>query len=187
MREMQPTRFEEIVAVLGLYRPGPMEFIPNYTNRKHGREEITYRHPALEPILAETYGIIVYQEQIIRIAAELAGYTPGEADLMRQAAAFVTWMHETWPSATADIESSGTMLRDGQVISARMDVVVDADDELVMIDHKTLRGEFRPATVVVDYQEQLQLYEELLRAVLPDGRRVRSMVNLVLQGVAVAG
>jgi ATP-dependent helicase/nuclease subunit A len=108
------------------------------------------------------------------------------ADLMRQAAAFVTWMHETWPSATADVESSGTMLRDGQVISARMDVVVDADDEHVVIDHKTLRGEFWPATVMVDYQEQLQLYEDLLRAVLPDGRRVRSMVNLVLQGVAVA-
>ena len=85
LREMRPTRFEEIVAVLGLYRPGPMEFIQNYIERKHGREEITYRHQALEPILAETYGIIVYQEQIIRIAAELAGYTPGEADLMRQA------------------------------------------------------------------------------------------------------
>lgn len=87
LREMQPTQFEEIVAVLGLYRPGPMQFIPNYVNRKFGREEVRYHHPALEPILAETYGIIVYQEQIIRIAAELAGYTPAEADLMRRAVA----------------------------------------------------------------------------------------------------
>jgi len=85
LREMQPTEFRDIVAVLALYRPGPMQFIPNYINRKFGREEVTYRHPALEPILAETYGIIVYQEQIIRIASELAGYTPAEADLMRRA------------------------------------------------------------------------------------------------------
>jgi DNA polymerase-3 subunit alpha len=85
IREMQPTEFRDIVAVLALYRPGPMQFIPNYISRKFGREEVTYHHPALEPILAETYGIIVYQEQIIRIASELAGYTPAEADLMRRA------------------------------------------------------------------------------------------------------
>lgn len=108
-------------------------------------------------------------------------------DLMRQACAFVAWMREMWPSAAADIESSATMLRDGQVISARMDVVVDADDEHVVIDHKALRGEFTPVTVVANYQEQLQLYENILRAALPDGRRVRSMVNLVLQGAVVVG
>ncbi|NLG48997.1 MAG: DNA polymerase III subunit alpha, partial [Chloroflexi bacterium] len=85
LREMQPSEFRDIVAVLSLYRPGPMQFIPNYINRKFGREEVTYHHPLLEPILAETYGIIVYQEQIIRIARDLAGYTPGEADLMRRA------------------------------------------------------------------------------------------------------
>jgi len=85
LREMQPTEFRDIVAVLALYRPGPMQFIPNYISRKFGREEISYHHPSLEPILAETYGIIVYQEQIIRIASELAGYTPAEADLMRRA------------------------------------------------------------------------------------------------------
>ena len=85
LREMQPTEFKEIVAVLALYRPGPMAFIPNYIARKFGREELIYHHPSLEPILAETYGIIVYQEQIIKIASELAGYTPAEADLMRRA------------------------------------------------------------------------------------------------------
>ena len=85
LREMQPTEFREIVAVLALYRPGPMQFIPNYINRKFGREEVTYRHPLLEPILAETYGIIVYQEQILQIASSLAGYTLAEADLMRRA------------------------------------------------------------------------------------------------------
>jgi len=85
LRDMQPTELKEIIAVLALYRPGPMQFIPNYINRKFGREDIEYRHPLLEPILAETYGIIVYQEQIIQIASQLAGYTLAEADLMRRA------------------------------------------------------------------------------------------------------
>ena len=85
LRDMQPTEFEEIVAVLGLYRPGPMAYIPSFINRKFGREPVTYLHPTLEPILAETYGIIVYQEQILEIASELAGYSPAEADLMRRA------------------------------------------------------------------------------------------------------
>jgi len=85
MREMQPTDFKDIVALLALSRPGPMQFIPNYISRKFGREDVTYLHPTLEPILAETHGIIVYQEQIISIATELAGYSAAEADLMRRA------------------------------------------------------------------------------------------------------
>lgn len=82
---MQPKKFEHIIATISLYRPGPMEYIDTYIRRMHGEEEVTYRHPKLEPILAETYGIIVYQEQIIRIASELAGYSPGEADTIRKA------------------------------------------------------------------------------------------------------
>ncbi len=85
LMEMRPTRFDHIVAAISLYRPGPMEYIPSYIRRMHGEEEITYRHPKLEPILGETYGICVYQEQIIRIATELAGYSPGEADQIRKA------------------------------------------------------------------------------------------------------
>ncbi len=85
LREMASTEFSDIVAVLALYRPGPMQFIPNFIARKYGREEVAYHHPLLEPILAETYGIIVYQEQIMRIAADMAGYALGEADLMRRA------------------------------------------------------------------------------------------------------
>ncbi|NOZ27542.1 MAG: DNA polymerase III subunit alpha [Chloroflexi bacterium] len=85
LMSMQPKKFEHIVATISLYRPGPMEYIDTYIRRMHGEEEVTYRHPKLEPILAETYGIIVYQEQIIRIASELAGYSPGEADMIRKA------------------------------------------------------------------------------------------------------
>ncbi len=85
LQEMRPTRYDHIVAALALYRPGPMEYIPTYIRRMHGEEKVEYRHPALAPILDETYGIIVYQEQIIRIATDLAGYEPGEADTIRKA------------------------------------------------------------------------------------------------------
>ena len=82
---MKPTRLEHIIAVVALYRPGPMEYIDTYINRMHGQEPVTYRHPKLEPILAETYGIIVFQEQIIRILTDLAGYSAADADLVRRA------------------------------------------------------------------------------------------------------
>lgn len=87
LREMRPHKFEHIIALLSLYRPGPLQYIPNFISRMHGKEEVTYRHPALKPILEETYGIIVYQEQIMRIATDLAGYTASEADFMRKAVA----------------------------------------------------------------------------------------------------
>ncbi|MBN1285809.1 MAG: DNA polymerase III subunit alpha [Anaerolineae bacterium] len=83
--ELQPRRFEHIIAVISLYRPGPMEQIPTYIARMQSKEQVTYLHPALEPILSETYGIIVYQEQILQVASQLFGYEPGEADLMRRA------------------------------------------------------------------------------------------------------
>jgi DNA polymerase III subunit alpha len=85
LRDLKPHRFEHVVAAIALYRPGPMERIPSYVARMHGREPVTYVHPALEPILAETYGVIVYQEQIIQVARDLAGYDAGEADTIRKA------------------------------------------------------------------------------------------------------
>jgi DNA polymerase-3 subunit alpha len=85
LRDMQPSELNDIIAILALYRPGPMASIPNYIDRKFGREPITYKHPMVKPILAETYGIIVYQEQVIQIASQLAGFSAAEADLMRRA------------------------------------------------------------------------------------------------------
>ncbi|MBD2848271.1 DNA polymerase III subunit alpha, partial [Paenibacillus sp. IB182496] len=85
LRELRPTGFEDIVSVVALYRPGPMEFIPQFIASKHGRSEVSYPHASLEPILADTYGIIVYQEQIMQIAAVMAGFSLGEADLLRRA------------------------------------------------------------------------------------------------------
>lgn len=85
LMEIKPTTIEDIIAINALYRPGPMEFISSYARRKHGQEAVTYLHPLLEPILKETYGIIIYQEQILRIAQQFAGFTLGEADLLRRA------------------------------------------------------------------------------------------------------
>jgi len=85
LMKMQPRKFEHVIAAISLYRPGPMEYIDDYIDRLHGKKEIEYRHPSLEPILDETFGIIVYQEQIIRILTDIAGYTAGEADLVRRA------------------------------------------------------------------------------------------------------
>jgi DNA polymerase III subunit alpha len=87
VKDLKPSNLEDISSILALYRPGPLDagLIPKFINRKHGREQIAYQHKILEPILNETYGIMVYQEQIMKIAQELAGYSLGQADLLRRA------------------------------------------------------------------------------------------------------
>jgi len=84
LMEMRPTEFDHITATISLYRPGPMEFIPDFIACLHGEKQPKYVHPILAPILAETMGVCVYQEQVIQILADVAGYTPGEADLVRR-------------------------------------------------------------------------------------------------------
>ena len=83
-KQIKPDRFEDLIAIVSLYRPGPMDNIPSYIKRKHGEEDITYLHPQLEPILKETYGIMIYQEQVMNIARALGGYTMGGADKLRK-------------------------------------------------------------------------------------------------------
>lgn len=85
LEKLRPTHFEDVVVVNALYRPGPMEFIPNYIKRKEGKESINYPHPDLETILKPTYGVLVYQEQIMQIVSEMAGFSLGQADLLRRA------------------------------------------------------------------------------------------------------
>ena len=85
LKDMQPTAFEDLVAVLALYRPGPMEQIPHFINRKKGTEIVQYPHTSLKKILEPTYGILVYQEQVMQAASEMAGFTLGEADILRRA------------------------------------------------------------------------------------------------------
>ena len=85
LKRLRPDRFEDIIAMVALYRPGPMDNIPTYINRKHGEEQVDYLNPLLEPILKETYGVIIYQEQVIQIAQVMGGYTLGQADMLRRA------------------------------------------------------------------------------------------------------
>src|SRR5580700_6121499 len=79
LKRLKPQRIEDIIAMVALYRPGPMDLIEDFVNRKHGRAPIAYEHPLMERHLQETYGIMVYQEQVMRLAADLAGFTLGEA------------------------------------------------------------------------------------------------------------
>lgn len=85
MKELKPQNFEDIVAGISLYRPGPMDFIPNYIRGKNNADTVTYVTPELQPILEPTYGCIVYQEQVMQIVRDLAGYTLGRSDLVRRA------------------------------------------------------------------------------------------------------
>jgi DNA polymerase-3 subunit alpha len=85
LKKLKPTVFEDIIAMVALYRPGPMEWIPDFIAGKHGTKKVEYLHPKLKPILENTYGVAVYQEQVMQIARELAGFTPGEADVLRKA------------------------------------------------------------------------------------------------------
>ncbi len=85
LKQLKPSELEDIIAMVSLYRPGPMELIPRFIARKHGKEKITYVHPKLEPILKNTYGIAVYQEQVLQIVRDLAGFSLSEADVLRKA------------------------------------------------------------------------------------------------------
>jgi DNA polymerase-3 subunit alpha len=85
LREAKPDRFEDIIALVALYRPGPMDLIPDFIERKHGRQKVEYPDPRIEPVLQETYGIMVYQEQVMQMAQMIGGYSLGGADMLRRA------------------------------------------------------------------------------------------------------
>ena len=84
LMQMRPTKLDHIIAMVALFRPGPMEFIPAYIRRMHGQEKIVYSHPLLEPILSETFGFAIYQEQVMQAAMQLGGFTASEADVLRK-------------------------------------------------------------------------------------------------------
>jgi len=85
LKELRPNALEDLIVMVAAFRPGPMEFIPTYIARKHGKEKVNYLHPKLAPILESTYGVAIYQEQVLKIANQLAGFTIGEADILRKA------------------------------------------------------------------------------------------------------
>lgn len=118
LRELKPTVFEDIVAMVALYRPGPMQFIDDFIKRKHGEREITYMHPKMKDALENTYGVLVYQEQVMQISKDLSGFTGGEADTLRKAIGkkqieVMAKMKERFISGA--IESSGANEKDMEI------------------------------------------------------------------------
>ena len=109
LKELKPTVFEDLIAMNALYRPGPMEYIPSFTRRKHGDEEIEYDLPAMEEYLKETYGITVYQEQVMLLSQKLANFTKGEADVLRKAMGKkqIAVLDKMKPKFIAQAESNG--------------------------------------------------------------------------------
>src|SRR5580765_5533502 len=97
IKKLRPDHINDLVALVALYRPGPMDSIPKYIACKHGREKTEYLHPSLEPILSETFGVMTYQEDVMRIARELAGYTMGEAICC--AAPWARRSRRRWPNS----------------------------------------------------------------------------------------
>jgi len=87
LRQVKPTVFEDLIALVALYRPGPMQYIPVYAKRKHDKEQVDFADERLKPITGSTYGICIYQEQYMEIAKDLGGFSPAEADDLRKAIA----------------------------------------------------------------------------------------------------
>jgi DNA polymerase-3 subunit alpha len=109
LKQLNPTELEDIIAMVSLYRPGPMEFIPDYIAGKNGHKKVVYLHPKLEPILKNTYGIAIYQEQIMRIARDLAGFSYGKADVLRKAVGkkILKLLHEQEEAMVAGMIANG--------------------------------------------------------------------------------
>ncbi len=118
LRDARPSRLEDLIALNALYRPGPMDLIPSFVARKHGREPVVYPHPLLAEVLAETYGIMVYQEQVMQAAQLLGGYSLGGADLLRRAMG---------KKKAEEMAQHRQIFRDG---AARKDIPAETADEV---------------------------------------------------------
>ena len=161
VRDLKPSNLEDISSILALYRPGPLDagLIPKFINRKHGRETIEYQHQILEPILNETYGIMVYQEQIMKIAQEMAGYSLGQADLLRRAMG---------KKKVSEMQKHREMFVDGAAKNGvKMAVATELFDQMVMFAEYCLSADTQVLTVehgwlrigqIVDQELDCQVY-----------------------------
>ncbi len=161
VKDLKPSNLEDISSILALYRPGPLDagLIPKFINRKHGREQIEYQHNILKPILNETYGIMVYQEQIMKIAQELAGYSLGQADLLRRAmgkkkVSEMQKHRELFVEGAAKNDVSNkvaTELFDQMVLFA--EYCLSADTEILTVEHGWI-----PIGKIVSQQVECQVF-----------------------------
>ncbi len=175
LTEMRPSAFEHIVATISLYRPGPLEYIPQFIRRMHGDEEVEYKHDALAPILSETYGIIVYQEQIIQILSQLAGYTPGEADLVRRAIS---------KKYAADIEKHKKIFvagcqKNGIPAAAAEDIYADIEFFARYGFNKSHAADYAVITVQTAYLKALYPVEYMAALLLVERDKTDKVVNFI--------
>ena len=146
VKDLKPSSLEDISSILALYRPGPLDagLIPKFINRKHGKESIDFQHQSLEPILSETYGIMVYQEQIMKIAQDLAGYSLGQADLLRRAMG---------KKKVSEMQRHRTLFVDGAVKNGVTDVIAEQlFDQMVLFAEYCFNKSHSTAYGAVTYQ-----------------------------------
>ena len=146
VQDLQPSSIEDISSILALYRPGPLDagLIPKFIDRKHGREKVEYSHPMLAEILKETYGLIIYQEQIMRIAQDMAGYSLGQADLLRRA------MGKKKPE---EMEKQRQVFLEGAAKNGiPKDIAIDLFDQMVLFAEYCFNKSHSTAYAYVTYQ-----------------------------------
>ncbi len=146
VKDLKPSSLEDISSILALYRPGPLDagLIPKFINRKHGKESIDFQHHSLEPILSETYGIMVYQEQIMKIAQDLAGYSLGQADLLRRAMG---------KKKVSEMQRHRTLFVDGAIKNGVTDVIAEQlFDQMVLFAEYCFNKSHSTAYGAVTYQ-----------------------------------
>jgi DNA polymerase-3 subunit alpha len=137
LSKLKPDNFSELVAAVALFRPGPMDNIDSYIRRMEGKEKVTYLHKDLEPILSDTYGIIIYQEQIMQIATKMAGFTLGEADILRRAMSKKN--NELIDISKRDTYDPNGKLYDTVEEMTQKGIALEASKILVLLPHKAIR------------------------------------------------
>ncbi|MDF2814088.1 MAG: dnaE [Paenibacillus sp.] len=171
LKDLKPTGFEDIISVLALFRPGPMEFIPKYIQGKHGLVEVDYPHESLKPILADTYGIIVYQEQIMQIASKMAGFSLGEADLLRRAVSKKKRdvLDEQRAKFVSGSQSQGYAVEDANKV---YDMIVRFADYGFPRAHATAYGVLAFQTAYLKVHYPVEFMASMLASVMGNHRKV---------------
>ena len=149
VKDLKPSSLEDISSILALYRPGPLDagLIPKFINRKHGKENVDFPHHTLKPILSETYGIMVYQEQIMKIAQDLAGYSLGQADLLRRAMG---------KKKVSEMQLHRTQFVEGAVAKGVEKIIADSlFDQMVLFAEYCFNKSHSTAYGAVTYQTEI--------------------------------